>query len=453
MPTNRFTVSSQKEPAKPRKGESLCVIGRDVEIDPGALENYCFQLLSDQEFELALLAGAIAFADRSVRRRHSEGWARQIEIVMPVRQPDRWSASRPALHDLLQFLTGDYWQIEFTARRSSWNENRQDVFPLGAGRFVVVPFSNGLDSFAQSQLLKVEASHLTPVRITAWNRGLSGARDWKVDPDGTRYRRISIPVRVAANDHPEPSYRTRSFLFCIFAGIAAQLAKAEAIMIPENGQGAIGPSLVPFGAESPQRGSHPAFTRKMARFLELILGSSIRFEHPQLWRTKGEVLRVLQEENLLDGWTVTTSCPRDRRDVNLNGKTVHCGVCAGCLLRRSAAFSADLVEPDDIYLWPNIGAPTLEQAIHPDSGRKTRPNDADIANHGVLVMTELAKKADSPQEDPIIAQSAFEIACGGSMTDTINNLRRLLNAHKSEWVQFKNYFPVKGWINSNFIYL
>jgi hypothetical protein len=451
--TYRFRVCAPSDITKPRKGETPCVIGRDVQVDAEALENYCFQLLSEREYELALLAGVIAFADRTVRRLHSEGWARRIEIVMPVQRPDEWNACSLVLQELLQFLTGDHWHVEFIARRVLWGNSRQEVLPLGSGKFVVVPYSNGLDSFAQSQLLKLEAGGFTPIRITAWNRGLAGGRDWRIDPDGTKYRRVSIPIRISTTDHPEPTYRTRSFLFNVFAGIAAHLAQAESVIVPENGQGAIGPSIVPFGAESPQRGSHPGVTRRLGQFLGLVLEKPVRFQHPQLWRTKGEVLRLLKQENLLNGWTRTTSCPRDRRDVNLNRRAAHCGVCAGCLLRRSAAHASELEEPENTYLWSNLEATTLAGAIHPDSERKTRPNDVDIANHGVLVMAELAEWADSPGEDPVIAQTAFEISGAESMDVTLANLKRLLRAHRDEWNQFRNHFGPKSWINSNFAFL
>jgi hypothetical protein len=424
-----------------------------VQVDAEALEDYCFQLLSDHEYELAILAGVIAFADRSVRRLHSEGWARRIEIVMPVRRPDEWQASSAVLHELLQFLTGDHWQVTFTSRHGVWGNTRQDIFPLGNGTFVVVPYSNGLDSFAQSQVLKLESSGVTPIRITAWNRGLAGQRDWRTDPDGTKYRRVSIPIRISTDNHPEPSYRTRSFLFNVFAGIAAHLAHAECVIIPENGQGSLGPSIVPFGAESPQRGSHPGFTRRMGEFLGLVLGAPVHFQHPQLWRTKGEVLRILKREKLLGDWPATTSCPRDRRDVSLIGKTVHCGVCAGCLLRRTAAYVNGLVEPENTYLWRDLEGATLADAIHPGSDRETRANDIDIANHGVLVMTELANWADSPGDDPLVSQCAFEISGAESMTAALANLKRLLWAHKEEWHHFRNHFGPNSWINANFALL
>jgi hypothetical protein len=149
----------------------------------------------------------------------------------------------------------------------------------------------------------------------------------------------------------------------------------------------------------------------------------------------------------------TTSCPRDRRDVNLNRKTVHCGVCAGCLLRRAAAYVNDLAEPENTYLWRDLEATTLADAIHPDSRRKTRANDLDIANHGVLVMTELAKWADSSDADPLVLQCAFEISGAESMAVVLADLKRLLKAHKEEWARFRNHFGPQSWINSNFAFL
>jgi len=372
---------------------------------------------------------------------------------MPVRRPEEWQACSAVLNELLQFLTGDHWQVAFIGRRKLWGKTRQDIFPLGKGTFVVVPYSNGLDSFAQSQLLKLDSSGLTPIRITAWNRGLAGRRDWGSDPDGTKYRRVSIPITISTHNHPEPSYRTRSFLFNAFAGLAAHLSQADCVLVPENGQGSLGPSIVPFGAESPQRGSHPGFTHRMGDFLRLVLGSPVRFDHPQLWRTKTEVLRILKQEKLLGDWAATTSCPRDRRDISLNGKIAHCGVCAACLLRRAAAHLNGLVEPIDTYLWRDLTAPTLADAIHQDARRKTRPNDIDIASHGVLVMTELANWADAPDDDPLVSQCAFEISGAESIASTQASLRRLLKAHREEWILFRNHFGPSAWINSNFAFL
>ena len=39
----------------------------------------------------------------------------------------------------------------------------------------------------------------------------------------------------------------RGFKFALISGVAAYLANAERIIVPESGQGALGPSLIPVG--------------------------------------------------------------------------------------------------------------------------------------------------------------------------------------------------------------
>lgn len=448
--TNCLRVFYPKENVSIRKGETPCIIGRHVEIDTEALENYCFQRVTSREYELALLAGIVAFADRTFRRKYSQGWSRRIEITVPVGDPEFWNKTKSSLHEALEFLTGDCWEIQFESRRVPVDKLKQDILSLGSGKYVVVPYSNGLDSYAQSQLLKLQGG-ISPIRITAKNRSIAGSRDWITEADGTRYRRISIPVKFKTDPHPESSYRTRSFVFCVFTGIAAHLSKAEAIFIPENGQGALGPSLVPFGSESPQRGAHPGFTRRMNLLFKTIWEEPITIDHPQIWFTKGEVLQKLKNEKLLGNWEATRSCPRDQRNVSLNHKSVQCGVCSGCMLRRMSAFAAGLEEDGDSYLWRDLKASSLQSSMHPMAGRKTTDNDSDIARHAVIALAELARKADASANDSVIAQNVFEI-CGGvdaSYQKGLSKLQHLLNTHKTEWKKFVDGCGPLSWISAD----
>lgn len=448
----KFRVCASNESVRPQRGEQICRVGQEVQIDVQGIENYCFKLMSDLEYELAILAGVVTFADRACRRRLSEGWGRRFKIVMPTHHFDVWNRAdvKSALREAVQFLTGDEWEFEFSGRNQSWQHFRQQILDLGSGHFVVVPYSSGLDSFAQSQLLRLDPAKLIPIRITAWNRGVSGDRDWIQEPDGTKYRRVPIPVNIASPKHAEPSYRSRSFLFAVFAGIAAKLSDAEAILIPENGQGALGPSLVSFGIEWPQRGSHPGFTRRMQRFFEALWKKQIKFEHPQLWLTKGEVLQRLKDAGLDQGWHSTSSCPRDQRDINLKHHKVHCGVCSACLLRRMSAFRAQVIEGEDTYLWPHLGATSLARAIHPDANRNTSKNDLDIAHHGLLSMQALANKANAPDGDVSIKQLNYELSAlhGSDPAEIMNKIRRLLKSHQTEWDAFVNHFGNNSWTKS-----
>ena len=385
------------EPSRVGKHSIRCRIGIDVRLYPDALEAFCFKTIDVRDEELVFLAGVIAFADRSVRRRAGDGWRRKIHVVVPVEDPRAWSQSEivDSLIDALQYLTGDQWSFSFLKRVGRMPKVAQGELDLGQGEFVVMPFSNGLDSFAQSRLSRAEFPQYSPIRVTAWNRGLSGGRDWVVEADGSRWRRVAVPIRVAINGAADQTYRTRSFLFSVLAGLASHMSGAESIIVPEAGQGSLGPSLLPLGAESPHRGSHPGFSRRMMKFFEAFWSAPMKIEHPQLWRTKGEVLSLLKKKDLHAGWDKTRSCSRDQRHVHTKRHTLlHCGICSGCILRRLAVFSAELTEPASNYVWSDLSAESLEKSLCSDASRPTTRNDRDIAVHAIMAMEDLARQAD-----------------------------------------------------------
>lgn len=451
-PLHTFRAVFPGEPARVSSGQIRCHIGTDVSLIPDALEAFCFKRITVEDEELIFLAGTIAFADRRIRRRAKEGWRRRLHIVMPVSDPRFWSNPKlnSTLVDALQFLTGDTWSFQFIPRRNRLLKLSQIELSIGGGQFVVMPFSGGMDSFAQAQASKHESPDLTQIRVTAWNNGLSGSRDWLTEADGTRYRRVAVPVRFGKTGNLDLTYRTRSFLFTVLSGLAAHMSGAPTIIIPEAGQGALGPSLVPLGSESPHRGSHPGFTRRMSAFFSAFWGDQINFSHPQLWKTKGQVLESLRGKNLHNGWESKRSCSRDQRDLRVDRHIkIHCGVCSSCLLRRLAVYTAGLAEPSENYMWPDISAPTLRESICKDALRDTGPNDTDIAVHGVMVMEDLARQADEPRSSRRIEQVLFD-SFGGDVLEIAQGrekLLQLLTSHKTEWRAYTQQLGPKSWVN------
>ncbi len=397
-----------------------------------------------------ILAGVVAFADRSIRRHLSEQWRRRIHIIMPVGAPGSWSqpAIQIALQDSLGFLTGDAWSFEFTKRKEALPRLKQCDLDLGDTNTVVVPFSNGMDSFAQSKLLKDDGFACTPIRVTAANSSVVGNRDWIEGDAGIRYRRVSIPFRIRTLLHAEPSYRTRTFVFAVMSGIASHLARSSCIVIPEAGQGSFGPSLVPVGVEAPHRGSHPGFTRRMSRLFEVLWNEKVKFRHPQLWRTKGQVLIRLKELNLENGWLDTHSCSQGPRQIHTaRHKAINCGLCSGCLLRRMSVFSAGFHEPDDHYFWADLTANSLEQMICADARRSPSKNDRDIAAHALMGMEMLARASDSSRDNLMIKQSIFEAFDDSEAKDAEPKLRELLLRHAREWRAFMSSLGPDAWVN------
>lgn len=431
-------------------GQIICRIGAHVELKVEDLELFCFRQLTVRDEELVYLAGVIAFADRKIRR-SADGWKRKIHIVMPVAHPRTWGRSEflSALTEALRFATGDAWSFEFTRRKGSLPHPRLPQLSLdGNGTFVVIPFSNGLDSFSQARLLASDGYTATPIRVTAWNRGLGGSRDWVQDTNsyGGRHRRVSVPVRIIPGPGADQTYRTRTFVFSILAGLAAHLSGAGTLVIPEAGQGSFGPSLLPLGGESPHRGSHPGFSRRMERLFETFWDASINMHHPQVWKTKGQVLTELKQKGLAKGWEATRSCSRGPRDLRSG---LPCGICSGCLLRRMSLFAAGLGSDKSGYLWNDLNSSTIEASAIQELKRPVSINDRDIAVHAVLAMENLAREADVLSNDPRHQQSLFDAFGHDPKTfkEAQTKLPQLLQSHRKEWRDFTASLAPDSWIN------
>ena len=86
---------------------------------------------------------------------------------------------------------------------------------------------------------------------------------------------------------------SRGFKFAMISGLAAYLTGAKRIIVPESGQGALGPPLVSVAHAHRDYRNHPLFAHRMERLLVALLEQPIRYEFPRLWYTKGETLATL----------------------------------------------------------------------------------------------------------------------------------------------------------------
>lgn len=416
-----------------RSCDYACVIGRDLTISPDLLSRYCLRDLEPAVDDLVLLAGAVAFADRVVPRRPSVAWRRNLEVVIPVHTPDSWQ--RPELlHRLtsvLDHLTGDIWVVKFKSRKRGINVKPQARLPLGGEVPFVMPYSDGLDSFVTAQLMSARHPNVPLILVTTGKRGTQSLVGRNADLGRLLYS-VSVPFRLSPRSarFREPSYRSRAFVFGVMAGIAAHLLHAGHVFVPENGQGSLGPWLMPVGNEAPDVRMHPSFTARLADLLKLILGCHFSHDHPHLWKTKGESLNELKHLGLADRWWLTTSCARDARHVALNNRRVQCGVCTSCLLRRQSLFAADLDEKQERYLWSDLSAPELGRATQAGS-RATSNNDERQAYCAVL---ELQQFADMLADTSISAASAELASVLNEPAPNVEaKVRRLIGAHRDEW--------------------
>jgi len=431
-----------------RAGVIQCVINHHLAIDPASLSDFCFRDLTPRMDDLILFAASVAFADRSVPRHTSEGWARRLSLVIPVLEPDFWkqSAVSQALSDLLELLTGDLWMLEFRHRRTMTSVTMQS--PLSLTHLappIVMPFSDGLDSLAGARLTSVDEPDATLILVTAGRRH-DVDKPWRERHLSARRYRLVLPFRFlnseSGHKFREDSFRSRAFMYGVMSGIAAHLSGGKRVIFAESGQGSLGPWLAPVGNEALDVRMHPIYTQRLARLLKLVLGTNLTYEHPRLWHSKGETLKELSVRGLADDWFETRSCPRDARHMSRGGTLVQCGVCAGCLLRRQSLFAANLDEQHERYpyFWRNLSATSLASASTYRT-RPTRRNDERQAVCGFLSLAQLADLAKLPRNPPHLTTLTRELA--DALDEDVATVQRkltgLLATHHEEWTGFVDH--------------
>ena len=295
-----------------------CVIGQNLMFDTKGLESYCLATWEPLVYDALVVAAAVQFCDHT-RARPAKGWSRDIVLQVAVHDPARWSSSSVSgsLHQALNFLTGDRWTISFSGRREPVPKPRQGRFNMPDGSCIVIPFSEGLDSFIVLGLMEREhGDRLIPVRVGS--KSLNRAHH-----QSPAHPFASVPYHVQPGEYrfAETSARSRGFKFAFLSGIAAYLSGADQIIVPESGQGALGTYLVPVGQTYEDYRNHPLFTARMEAFLVALFGHQVRFTFPRLWHTKGETLGDFVAGGPgSDRWTDTRSCWQSNRHVSVFGR-------------------------------------------------------------------------------------------------------------------------------------
>ncbi len=91
--------------------------GYDANFSTQALESYAFAKFEPIVYDAMVLAAAVEYADRLLKR-PALRWARRFSVTLPVHDPKHWRSAPvlDSLCDALGFLTGDSWEFEFVGR-------------------------------------------------------------------------------------------------------------------------------------------------------------------------------------------------------------------------------------------------------------------------------------------------------------------------------------------------
>lgn len=440
----RVDVIETKEHA--RRGRIACEIGRDLTFTTSHLESYCLAQWEPIIFDALVVAAAIEFCDR-IQKRRVHHWGRKIELRVPVHDPDRWNAQSVSLplKETLSFLTGDCWTLTFVARRAPASIPQQSSFDIPGDCSAVIPFSDGLDSRAVAGLMSRElGDRLIRVRL--------GSKKFQpvIEASGKKQPFTSIPYKIKSKTHAfvESSVRSRGFKFSMISGIAAYMVKATRIIVPESGQGALGPALVPVGQVYEDYRNHPLFTDRMEILLKALFGHEVRFEFPRLWHTKGETLaEFVRECDEGSSWKTTWSCWQQNRHSSVAHHKRQCGICAACFLRRLSVHAAGLEEDPKTYIWENLSASSFEAGAAPGFKRITKAH-REYAIAGALHLEHLATLRASPADKVTLNLTVSQLSQSRSLsvTEIRQFLNRLLNKHESEWMQYLDYLGPNSFV-------
>ena len=423
----------QSEEKGPRK-LIHCRIGQHIKFDVEKLQCYVPGPWEPIIYDTMLVAGAVEFCDVSVKRTLRYG--RSFKLSIPVHEPERWNSpdTKNALLSCLRRLTGDSWEISFRVLKFEAEKPEQCDFGFEADRHfnAVIPYSDGLDSRAVAAIMQSE----DPRRLMRVRVGEKNINSPRLAGLNSPFENIPFSV-TAISKTRESSARSRGFKFGMLSGLAAYLLGVDAVIVPESGQGSLGPMLANVGQAHADRRTHPEFTHLISNLFKHLFKRNIRFEHPFIWNTKGQNLKRFRE--LVKGeaiWQETRSCWKDARQASAGGVHRQCGVCAACLLRRCSLHAAGYSEASDMYVWEDLGASSFIAGAHPSfrGDMKSARNDA-IA--GTLHMDHIADFGSSKLSRPLERQ-AQNIAegLGVSAENAMENLQDLIKQHRVEWHEF-----------------
>ena len=290
-------------------------------------------LPADRAWDLLSIALAVVATDFTANRNSSsDGWTRQLELVIAVQEPDFWNQKKPLLQRMLRFLTTDIWHLEFISDGSKTPRPKK-IAQLSSDSVILL--SGGLDSLIGAVDLKAE--NRNPFAVSQIVRGEQKSQTlFAKELGGLSHIQLSHNARF--EDQKETSSRSRSLIFLAYGVLISTSLKLykdgdqTTLFVCENGFISLNPPLTParLGSLS-TRTTHPTF---ISDFQKLLARSNlnVQIENPYQFRTKGEMLSQCADQKLIHKLAhQSVSCGKFKRH-----NYTHCGRCVPCLIRRAA---------------------------------------------------------------------------------------------------------------------
>jgi len=321
--------------------------------------------LSDRVLDLLEIAGYVYSADRLVLRGPKDAleyhsWSRSFHFIIKVRDIDFWSkpAVQKKLSEALCFMSGDReFKFSFQPGHSTPPTSLFDKkeFKIETEQETsIVLFSGGIDSLGgvierlqhSGDTICLVSHRSGQPETTRTQRQLFKALNQRY-PDRVKYFNFYCSLKGVRAI--EETQRTRSFLYTSIAYAISSVLSQKRFFLYENGITAINfqrrQDLMNARAS---RTSHPKTISLLASFFSEVDGSPVTIEAPFLWKTKGDVFRMIGDSGHSDLISSTVSCSRTFENLE---QATHCGGCFQCIDRRFAAYGSELDKYDETGIY------------------------------------------------------------------------------------------------------
>lgn len=310
---------------------------------------------SFEGLDLLYISLFVFYADRRIKREmFPDAWTRKIKLYIPVLSIFKWEPQKELLEEMLSFLSGDIWEIEFRGRElNAFEETFKKKIEKNISEKLnfnkLCMLSGGLDSYIGAIDLLERSDNIT--FVSHYGGGSSGKKfiDNVHNALTEKYplKKFEVFKFHASPLHGvEDTTRTRSFMFFAHAIVLASAVEKEIdLIIPENGLISLNIPLTNsrLGSSS-TRTTHPYYMNLLQKLING-LGVQVKLYNPYQFKTKGEMIIECRNQIFLTkNITKTMSCSHpDQGRRKKGGKpSTHCGICLPCVIRRASMKKANI---------------------------------------------------------------------------------------------------------------
>lgn len=357
----RYYIVGTYDSVTPQTSEQENTINVTIPLINGnkleyGIGNYLFDLNqlgiypNEDGIDILCLAAMIYLADTRISRdKHSQdSWTREISIILPVFNVEKWQSQKDIFAKMLTYLTGDKWDVSFVKRdivlmacEQRMQLSNFDVATLFSGGMdSLIGIINNLECGKKVALISHAADGYTKnIQTTLVSR--FNSQYTCVSPQYINLW-MSFEQNIIHNGGEENTTRSRSFLF-IASGVCAVsgMEGVSVLNVPENALIALNIAL-----DKLRVGSHSTHTTHpfyLALWNEVLskLEMNISVNNPYWNKTKGEMAaECLNKEFLKSVLPVSISCSSPLKARWKGNAPQHCGYCVPCIIRRAAISKA-----------------------------------------------------------------------------------------------------------------